>query len=57
VTAYAKAIIAALIAGLGSVAAALDDGHLSGQEIVTAVLVLVVAFGGVYGVPNKAQGQ
>ena len=54
--AYAKAIVALLIAGLGSVVTALGDGTLSTQEIVVAVLAAVVALGAVWGVPNKPAG-
>lgn len=50
----AKALLAAAIAGLGSLATALGDNHVSAQEGVTCLLVAVVALGAVYGVPNKS---
>lgn len=49
---YAKAIVAALIAGLGSLASSMDDG-LTGQEIVGSIVTFLVAAGVVWGVPNK----
>lgn len=50
---YIKAIIAALVAGLGSLAVALGDNAISAQEYVTAAIVALTAFGAVYAVPNK----
>jgi hypothetical protein len=50
---YAKAIIAALIAGLGSLAAAMKDG-LTAYEIVISIIVFLTAAGAVWGVPNKS---
>ena len=53
-----KAIIAGLIAAGGSIVTGLGDNTLSAQEIVTAVVVGLVALGSVYGVANvpKAPG-
>lgn len=51
---YAKAIIAALIAGLGILGEGLTDGSLSGQEWIAAAVAALVALGGVYLVPNKS---
>jgi hypothetical protein len=48
----AKAITAALVAGLTGIATGLDDGKLSWQEVVTALVALLVALGAVYRVPN-----
>lgn len=48
----AKAILSGLIASGGSVVTGLGDNSLSYQEIVTAILVGLVALGGVYGVSN-----
>lgn len=45
-----KAVLAGVIAGLGSVVTGLGDNVLSYQEIVTSVLAAVVAFGALYGV-------
>lgn len=50
---YIKAIIAAFVAGLGSIAVGLGDNVISAQEYVTAVIVALTAFGAVYAVPNK----
>ena len=49
---YLKAIVAAVVAGLGSLYQALDNGHVSGQEWVAAALATLVALGAVWGVPN-----
>lgn len=48
---YWKAILGALVAGLGALAAGLPDG-LTGPEILTAVVAALVAAGGVGLVPN-----
>jgi hypothetical protein len=48
----AKALIAAAIAGLTGIATGLENGHLSAQEVVTAIIALLVALGAVYQVPN-----
>ncbi len=54
---YAKAIIAALVAGLGSLATALVDGKSLGDvtdgQWLAVVLALLVALGAVFAVPNK----
>lgn len=47
-----KAILAGAIAGGGSLVTALGDNILSLQEIATAVVVTLIALGGVYGVSN-----
>jgi hypothetical protein len=49
---YAKAIVAAVIAGLGALASSMDDG-LTAQEIIGSVITFLVAAGVVWGVPNK----
>lgn len=48
----AKALIAALVAGLGGIAVALDDNAISAQEWVTAAVAFLVALGAVFAVPN-----
>lgn len=53
---YLKAIVAALIAGLGSIATALGDNAISAQEWVTAGLAFLVALSAVWAVPNKGRG-
>lgn len=50
---YAKAIIAALIAGLSALAAGLEDNSLTSQEWITIALAFVVALGAVFAVPNR----
>lgn len=50
---YAKAFIGSLVAGLGALLTALDDGSLSAQEIVTVIIAFLVAFGAVFAIPNK----
>ena len=50
---YLKAIVSALIAGLGVLASGLEDG-LTAQEIVAAVIALLVAFGATFAIPNKS---
>lgn len=52
----AKAILAAIIAGLGALSTALVDdksiGQITDGQWVTIVLATVVALGGVYGIRN-----
>lgn len=50
---YAKAIVGALIAGLGAVGTALTDNTISTQEWVAIASATLVALGVVFGVPNK----
>jgi hypothetical protein len=50
---YAKAIIAALVSFLTAVSTALEDGHISAQEWVTALIALLIAGGAVWRVPNR----
>lgn len=50
---YAKAIVAAAVAGLGSLGTALGDNVVSGQEWVTITSVTLVALGAVWGITNK----
>lgn len=56
-----KAVFAALIAGLGALQVALVGGEslgdLSGGQWVTIVSAAVIAFGGVYGIANRAPGD
>lgn len=51
---YAKALVAALVAGLGAIATALDDNSLSAQEWVTAAIAFLVALAAVWAIPNKS---
>jgi hypothetical protein len=49
---YAKAIVGALVAGLGALSTALEDNAVNGQEWVTVATAFLVAFGAVWSVPN-----
>lgn len=49
---YAKAILGALLAGLGATGTALTDGVITGAEWVVIGTAVVVAAGAVWGVPN-----
>lgn len=53
----AKAFMAAALAGLGSLAAILVGdagfGDVTAGQWVTVVLAALVAFAGVYGIPNR----
>lgn len=51
-TAYLKAIVASLVAGLTALLTALDDDSVTAQEWVTAGIAALVALGAVYAVPN-----
>jgi hypothetical protein len=52
---YLKALVAALIAGLGVIGAALSlDGSLSPQDLVSAGIAFLVALGAVFAVPNAS---
>ena len=54
---YAKAFLAAVIAGLGSLATALVDdtslGDVSDGQWLAVALATLVALGAVFAVPNK----
>lgn len=50
---YAKAVLAAGIAGGTALVSSLDGG-VSGQEWVVIVVAALVGLGGVYAVPNAA---
>ena len=52
---YAKAVTAALVAGLSALAGALSDGSLGWEEIITALIATLVASLAVWRVPNKPQ--
>lgn len=49
----AKAAVAALIALLGTVGTALEDGKLEGTEIGVIIGAVIVAYGAVWGVRNR----
>jgi len=50
---YAKAVIAALVAGLTAISTGLVDGGLTWSEGITAVIAFFVALGAVFSVPNR----
>ncbi len=49
---YAKAITAAVIAGLTALVTALDDGSVTAQEGVIIAIALLTALGAVWAIPN-----
>lgn len=49
---YAKAIVGAVVAGLTSLQAALDDGGITAQEGVAAAIATLGALGLVWAIPN-----
>ena len=51
---YAKALIAALVAGLGSLQVASTDGKITPAEWIQVASVTVAALGFVWGVPNAS---
>jgi protein-S-isoprenylcysteine O-methyltransferase Ste14 len=56
--AYAKAIVGALVAGLGVIGLSLTDesaggADVTGQEWLAAVIALLVGLGAVFTVPNR----
>ncbi|MFI5664584.1 hypothetical protein [Streptomyces sp. NPDC051684] len=50
---YLKAIAAAVAACAASLATALDDGSISTQEGITALVAVLAALGITWAVPNK----
>lgn len=51
-TPYLKAIVGALIAGLGSLYQAADAGGVSAQEWIATAIATLTALGVVWGIPN-----
>ena len=54
---YAKALIAALVAGLGSLQIASADGKITPAEWIQVASVTVAALGFVWGVPNAPTSE
>jgi hypothetical protein len=54
-TAYAKAVIGAIIAALGALGTALIDQDVTPNEWIGVALAFFVALGGVWAVPNRPQ--
>ena len=50
---YAKAVIAAVVAGLTAIATGLVADGLSWSEVVAALIAFFVALGAVFSVPNR----
>ena len=50
---YAKAIVGALVAGLGALVTGLTDNTLSTAEWLVAAIAFLTALGVVWAVPNK----
>lgn len=48
-----KAIIGAIITGLGTLSVAYSDDHISNQEWITVAIATLTALGGVWAVANK----
>lgn len=57
VSQVSKAVMAAAVAGLGSVNLALADNHLTAKELIEAAIVTLSAFAAVYAVPNAAAAR
>lgn len=55
VTHMAKALVAAVVAGVGALAVAMADSVLSTGDGVTIALAVLSALGITYAVPNKPQ--
>lgn len=53
VSKYWKAVVAAAVAGGGSLVTALDDGTITTQEGLTAVVAVLGALGLTWAVPNR----
>ena len=49
---YAKAVTAAVVAGLTALSTSLDDGALTAQEGVGVAIAFLVGLGAVWAVPN-----
>lgn len=54
-TKYAKAIVGAVVAGLTSLEAALDDSGITAQEGIKAAIATAVALSLVWAIPNAEQ--
>lgn len=52
---YAKAVVAALTAGIGSLIVAASDGHLTLVEWLVAALATLAASGATWAIPNQPE--
>jgi len=50
---YLKAVIAAAVAGLSVLITSLDQGALSAQDYLSALVAFLVALGAVWAIPNN----
>jgi hypothetical protein len=50
---YAKAVVGAAVAFTGAVAVGYTDGAMTAAEWWTSASAGLVAFGGVFGIPNR----
>lgn len=50
---YAKAIIGAVLAGLGTAQVAVQDDIINTQEWIGISIAVLTVFAGVFGLPNK----
>lgn len=48
-----KAIIGAIVTGLGALSVAVSDDHITAQEWITVAIATLVALGGVWAVSNR----
>lgn len=55
--AYVKAVVAALMAGLGAVGTALADGQVTATEWVVAASAVVAGFAAVWASPKNEEQQ
>ena len=52
---YLKAAVGAAVAGLGSAATAVTDGHITAAEWIAIATATLVALGAVWGAPNAVK--
>lgn len=50
---YLKAVVGALVAGLGVLATGLDDDVVSGQEYIYALIAFLTALTVIWATPNQ----
>lgn len=54
---YGKAIVGSILAGLGSAASALTDGHISALEGVIIAIAFFTALGAIWAAPYASSGK
>lgn len=50
---YAKAVVGAVVAGLGVLATSLDDDAVTGQEWIYSAIAFLTALGVIWATPNE----